>query len=125
MGVGRVDVPFEEGKNVSICGKDVEFDRPVDKADFLSGACFGRGVASTSMSFKPTAAASLPTTTIGKKFVTPSMSTVLPSRTALGDANASSGQGSEMDTEGKNVQSHWTANWCVAQVLPRDPAHEV
>ncbi|TEB37551.1 hypothetical protein FA13DRAFT_1726666 [Coprinellus micaceus] len=111
MGVGRVDVPFEEGKNVSICGKDVEFDRPVDKGDFLSGACFGRGLASTSMSFKPTAAASLPTTTIKKKFVTPSMSTALPSRTALGDVNASSGQGSEMDTEGKNVQSHWTANW--------------
>ena len=110
----RIDAPFEEGRNLTLCGKDVEFDRPVDKQDFLSGVCFGRGAASTSIQAPP-----LSTTAIKKKFVTPTMSTtvsasagVRSARTALQDINPGLGdRQAEVDTGNKKEDSHWTANW--------------
>jgi len=114
IGTGRLDGPFIEGKNVTVGGKDVEFDRPVDKQDFLSGACFGNGTAVLRQP-SPALAASVPLAR--KKFVMPSMNlSTRTARPALQDANFSP---AEVEDKGetplpKAEESHWTANWCVS-----------
>ena len=113
MGTARqINGPFDEGVTMSVSGKDVEFDRPIDRRDFLSGACFGRGVPAN---YQPNAPAS--SVTVKKKFVVPTLSkptTSLTSRPALQDVSISASQKLEGTSEPRREEeSHWTANWFV------------
>lgn len=42
LGFGKVDWPLREGKELLLGGKEIELERAITKADYLSGRCFGR-----------------------------------------------------------------------------------
>lgn len=41
IGFGKIDWPLHEGQNAVIGGKEIELERAITKADYLSGRCFG------------------------------------------------------------------------------------
>jgi DNA repair and recombination protein RAD54B len=106
-------MPFSAGTNIHFCSKDIELDCPVEKQDFLSGACFGK--ASTNFQAPPPP----PVSVVKKKFVSPAMNAASslsrnsrPSRVALQDANATVvAPVEEDDSSSKLKESHWTVNW--------------
>ena len=42
IGIGKLEPPIYEGKNFEVAGKELEVDRVMLRAEYLSGACFGR-----------------------------------------------------------------------------------
>ncbi|KAF6760030.1 RAD54B protein [Ephemerocybe angulata] len=105
MGSGRLDMPFIEGKNINFAGKDLEFERPVDKKEYLSGACFGQASSTTSLS------RAMPTPTMKKKFISPAMMIgSTGTRSALQDVTEAAAPQTPLDVD-KQEESHWTANW--------------
>lgn len=110
IGSGQMDIPFEEGKVISMASRDIQFERPMDIQEFLSGACFGKA-SSASMSYQ---ASSTALTLKTKKFVSPAMSTSLPlrlsSKPALQNVEVIDIP-DDADDKVKHEESHWTANW--------------
>ncbi|KAJ7209558.1 P-loop containing nucleoside triphosphate hydrolase protein [Mycena pura] len=41
LATGKRELPYEQGRNLVVGGKDVELDRPITREEYLSGACFG------------------------------------------------------------------------------------
>ncbi|KAJ2913251.1 hypothetical protein MD484_g7183, partial [Candolleomyces efflorescens] len=113
IGTGRLDISFSAGTNTHFCSKDIEFDCPIEKQDFLSGACFGKASANFQALPPP------PASVVKKKFVSPALnalsplsSSSRPSRAALQDANVTVAPPvKEDDSSSKLKESHWTVNW--------------
>ncbi len=98
---GKVALPLSEGKNLSVGGKEVELECSIPRGEFLSGACFGHKLTSTTQN----SSISMPT----KKFNAPSLK---------GHGSGSSNPHPENDqiptTLGPSDITnslHWTANW--------------
>ncbi|KAJ7755699.1 SNF2 family N-terminal domain-containing protein [Mycena maculata] len=73
----RDSAPYVEGRNLVVGGKDIELDRAITRADYLSGTCFGFGGSATF--------SSVPTSTskpsaLSKQFVPLKINAPTPSR---------------------------------------------
>ena len=127
MTVGTTEHPVQEGSSLSVGGKEIEVERSVLRADYLSGSCFGRATALSPH-------VSLPIKTgLSKQFVP--LTRKLHDNTSL---RLSSGHEKKLiplqpvdlfsansqnvtkkdDVKVKAEDSHWTANWSVVRYLP-------
>ncbi|KAI0036857.1 P-loop containing nucleoside triphosphate hydrolase protein [Vararia minispora EC-137] len=105
---GKVNIQaIDVGEQMSVGSKEIEIDRSVARADYLSGACFGRATAvDATPSFNSSAA-------LGKKFV-PLRPVVVNPGTSLRQpsATATSKVASALHVfEDDSTESCWTANW--------------
>lgn len=121
LGFGKVDWPLREGKELLLGGKEIELERAITKADYLSGRCFGRSDGSPSA---PTLNSQVG---LSKKFIplkinmTSTPKPHNPSTSVPGRRNEplqpvdpiSVGNNLPLkNTEGiGSGGSHWTANW--------------
>ncbi|KAJ7078907.1 SNF2 family N-terminal domain-containing protein [Mycena belliarum] len=125
ISVGKRDPSvYEIGRNLVVGGKDIELDRPITRAEFLSGSCFGDSAAYASIQIagpstsKPTA--------VSKQFIPlkikvprsePSTSTlerkIVPLQPVdlLSTLANNSPQKAPTESAGKGEDSYWTANW--------------
>lgn len=120
---GSVDGVLEEGREYSVGGKEIELDRPIAKADYSSGRCFGNGLAS-SISVTPTLTVPVSTSRMKATFVPPTLHKLSEKRgIPLQAVNLSSrintsgaitpGQSSETAVS----PTYWTVNWLGLQSL--------
>lgn len=115
--------PLSEGISFKVGEKDIEIDREVSRADFLSGACFGRAACMPAESSIPARQSALT-----KQFV-PLKPAVLNASHSPYDVSSRSGRhhiplepidliavsnaSAEKNflPQSKGRDSHWTANW--------------
>ncbi|KAF9047302.1 SNF2 family N-terminal domain-containing protein [Panaeolus papilionaceus] len=104
LGTGKVILPLSEGQDFSFASKDIELDRQIPVAEYLSGACFGNGIVSPFFSV-PVAAPSYGSKTARKAFAPPNISlTRSISTTTTPEATLS-------DVTNQESETHWIANW--------------
>ncbi|KAF9467257.1 SNF2 family N-terminal domain-containing protein [Collybia nuda] len=119
LGFGKADWPLCEGKELVVGGKEIELERPITKADYISGRCFGQSGDTHS---------SVPPNKVGlsKKFVPlkvgPTKLLKTPNTTTLGFGSKIPLQSMNLVHVNDNLSakdqqdikldgSHWTANW--------------
>ncbi|KAJ6495564.1 SNF2 family N-terminal domain-containing protein [Mycena vitilis] len=124
IAAGKRDAaPYGEGRNLTVGGKDIELDRAITRAEFLSGTCFGD---SASFSSAPAASTSK-ATALSKQFVPLKIKPSTPSHPQASTSGAERRVVplqpvdllSTMNTNSpkkplpsvKADDSYWTANW--------------
>lgn len=120
IGVGKRDPPYSEGRPMFVGGKDIELDRSITRAEFLSGTCFGDSMAYSSVQ---TASTSKPTA-LNKQFVPlkigpshqPSSASerkIVPLQPVdlLSTVSNNSPKKALPSIKGEVRDSYWTANW--------------
>lgn len=120
MCTGKVEHPLSDGTNISFGGKELELDRQIPRNEYLSGICFGRGMASaiipssSSTSTKTGSAAKqftplkVSTTSRPPTVATPSRGVPLQSVDLLSTQNSAP---RDDFPKLKLEDSHWVANW--------------
>ena len=99
---GKVSQPIADGAEFPFSNKELGIDRPISRAEYMSGACFGRNA----IGGEPA-----PLTNSGglaKKFVPLRPVTTNPSRPAISAPASSSKDASNRENI---LQSSWTVNW--------------
>ncbi|PPQ99726.1 hypothetical protein CVT24_009709 [Panaeolus cyanescens] len=105
IGAGKVALPLSEGQDFSFASKDVELDRQIPIAEYLSGACFGNGmITSFSNVVAPTPSSS--TKIARKPFAPPKISLIGGSSSSRTSTSATLSDVTNQDSE-----THWRANW--------------
>ncbi|KAJ6558570.1 SNF2 family N-terminal domain-containing protein [Mycena vulgaris] len=74
----RDPAPYVEGKNLVVGGKDIELDRAITRAEYLSGTCFGDSAAYSSIQIPPST--SKPAPGVSKQFIPLKIKASTPSR---------------------------------------------
>ncbi|KII92162.1 hypothetical protein PLICRDRAFT_50591 [Plicaturopsis crispa FD-325 SS-3] len=120
--------PFREGLEFKLASKELEVDHAIPAQDFLSGACFGRGVPVASSAHAPKTSILTPVRSVGmtssagpSKQFRPPLSNYSSKPKSRGiplqpvDLVSQTGRKEmEMEVEEKPAsapESHWTANW--------------
>lgn len=109
-----------EGSEFHFGGKEVEVDHSLSRNEFLSGACFGKGLPS---GFQPTSS-SAGSSGPSRQFKAPQVLTKpsvpynAPDRRPipLHPVSVSSANNIPKNDEKDTSASYWSANWCVIQV---------
>jgi hypothetical protein len=101
---GKVALPLSEGKNLSIGGKEVELEYSIPRGEFLTGACFGHKLTSTTQNNS----ISMPTT----KFNAPSLKSIQGHGSGPSNPHPENDQIPTLGpSDITNYSLHWTANW--------------
>ncbi|KAH9485283.1 DNA repair and recombination protein RAD54B [Psilocybe cubensis] len=126
MTKSKVTGPLYEGKALSIASKEIELERMVSRDLFLSGACFGNGISSSSFSESSICSNKKPV----KKFTPPSLTNIKsfplaaqsqhkplhPTNLDIRDSDVCMNNEQESDSsvtssEVTNQFPNWIANW--------------
>ncbi|KAF7315296.1 hypothetical protein MIND_00044100 [Mycena indigotica] len=105
---GKRDVlPYHVGRNLNVGGKDLELDRPLTSAEYLSGECFGKA----SFDVAPSSSSIAAKSTANKPFVSLKQSRAVPLQPVnlLSTSNRQQTTGATSAVAGST--SYWTANW--------------
>lgn len=122
--MGRFEPPFVQGRSGALNGKEIELDRPITRAEYLSGSCFGDQVFATSgpstlpkvlskqfIPLKPRPLPAVKCTGPGQPQAPESKGVPLQPVNLLSSLENSSPKPTISKVEGEE-DSHWTANWC-------------
>jgi DNA repair and recombination protein RAD54B len=117
-----VELPIYEGKNFELSGKVLEVDAAISRADYFSGACFGRTTSLASSSAIPHAAGlskpfippkidALPEHIAPRRYSTPSERKAIPLQPVDLISTVKNCPTGPSFANPKVEDSHWTANW--------------
>ncbi|KAJ7048171.1 P-loop containing nucleoside triphosphate hydrolase protein [Mycena amicta] len=109
----RDSQPYEQGRNLTVGGKELELDRSITREEFLSGECFGN----STVSIPVASSSAISKSTASKPFV-PMKPRSHPQTKAvpLQPVDLLSTVNNQQPKVTVNLQggdaSYWTANWC-------------
>jgi DNA repair and recombination protein RAD54B len=118
IGEGKLEYhgTLVEGAECKLSGREMEIDRAISRADYLSGACFGRGASTT----RTTTSSAFSRHFVQPKIKPTSLSSSMPARKGIllepVDLISTTGHYPEKSniTKAKAESTYWTAVWYVS-----------